>query len=73
MSSPLPGKAGSTETFLDGLLRFSPDAVIVTDRRGKILQANEQTERLFGYNRDELVGQPVEILVPDRFRSTHAK
>ncbi|MDE3170036.1 MAG: PAS domain S-box protein [Acidobacteriota bacterium] len=73
MSSPLPGKTGSTETFLDGLLRFSPDAVIVTDRRGKILQANEQTERLFGYNRDELVGQPVEILVPDRFRSTHAK
>ncbi len=71
MSSPLPGKIGVAESFFEGLFRFSPDAVIVTDRHGRILQINEQTERLFGYTRGELVGQPVEILMPERFRSIH--
>jgi PAS domain S-box-containing protein len=71
MSSPLPGKIGVAESLFEGLFRFSPDAVIVTDRQGNILQANEQTERLFGYTRGELVGQPVEILMPERFRSIH--
>ena len=71
MSSPLPGKMGSAENLLEGLLRFSPDAVVITNREGKILQANEQTERLFGYARHEVIGQAVEILIPARFRPIH--
>ncbi len=71
MSSPLPGKSGVAEGLFEGLFRFSPDAVLVTDRDGRIIQANDQTQHLFGYSRDELIGHPVEILIPERFRGTH--
>jgi PAS domain S-box-containing protein len=71
MSSPLPGKIGLAENLFEGLLRYSPDAVIVTDSRGRILQTNDQTERLFGYTQEELCGQPVEVLIPERFRNAH--
>lgn len=71
MSTSLPGKIGLAENVFEGLFRFSPDAVVITDRSGCILQANEQTERLFGYARGELVGQTVEVLIPERFRSAH--
>ncbi len=49
----------------------SPNAMVMTDRRGVILLVNSQTESMFGYPREELIGQPVEILVPERFRPTH--
>ena len=48
-----------------GLLEAAPDAMVCVDADGRIALVNAQTERLFGYGRDELVGQPVEILVPD--------
>lgn len=54
------------------LFEFSPDAIVVSDREGKITEVNEQVETLFGYNRLELLGQHVEILIPDRFRQIHS-
>jgi PAS domain S-box-containing protein len=54
-----------------GLLESAPDAMVIVDGHGRILLINAQTERLFGYMRDELIGQWVELLVPDRFRNTH--
>ncbi len=54
-----------------GLLEAAPDAVICVDRDGQIALVNAQTERLFGYGREELVGQPVEVLVPDALKSAH--
>jgi PAS domain S-box-containing protein len=54
-----------------GLLESGPDAIVIVDSRGDILLINDQTERLFGYRREELLGQPVEILMPDRFRAQH--
>jgi hypothetical protein len=51
-------------TFTD-LLDALPDAIVCAEGPGRIVLANEQAERLFGYRRDELTGQPVEILVPD--------
>ncbi len=49
----------------------APNAMIMVDAAGRIALANLQAEQLFGYRRDELIGQPVEILVPERFRTGH--
>jgi PAS domain S-box-containing protein len=49
----------------------APDAMVVADQHGKIVLVNEQTESLFGYSREELLGESVEILVPERFRREH--
>jgi PAS domain S-box-containing protein len=53
------------------LLQFSPDALIVVDYGGTILFANATSRGLFGYTREQLMGQPIEMLVPERFRVRH--
>jgi protein-histidine pros-kinase len=54
-----------------GLLESAPDAIVIADREGRIMLINAQTERLFGYARHDLLGQPVEVLVPPRYRPSH--
>jgi PAS domain S-box-containing protein len=54
-----------------GLLESAPDAMVIVGRDGRIALVNSQTERLFGYRREDLLGQMVEILVPERYRAKH--
>lgn len=54
-----------------GLLEAAPDAMVIVDAAGKITLVNSQTERLFGFDRNELMGSPVEVLIPQRFREGH--
>ncbi|MGA7792943.1 MAG: diguanylate cyclase [Candidatus Acidiferrales bacterium] len=61
-----------TRTFFEKLFTSLPDAIVVVDSAGRILEANPQTESLFGYACSELLGNRVEILIPERFRPAHA-
>lgn len=54
-----------------GLLESAPDPMVIVNRSGQIILVNTQTEKLFGYSRAELLGQLVDILVPDRFQHRH--
>jgi PAS domain S-box-containing protein len=62
-----------SEAKFRGLLAASPDALLAVDSKGAISIANRQTESLFGYRRDELIGLPLQQLIPQRFRDTHAR
>jgi diguanylate cyclase (GGDEF)-like protein/PAS domain S-box-containing protein len=66
----LSERRGSEHMFR-ALLESAPDAMVIVDARGEIVLVNAQAENLFGYGREELLGQRVEMLVPDRFRNAH--
>src|SRR5262245_23652461 len=55
-----------------GLLESAPDAMVIVNRLGEIVLVNTQTENVFGYSRAELLGKPVEMLVPNRFNQIHS-
>lgn len=55
------------------VVEAAPSAMIMADREGKIVLVNSQVETTFGYDREELIGRPVEILVPQQFRSGHPR
>lgn len=68
-SAPAPNVA---ENLLSSsILEAIPDAVVAVNQQGEIVQVNSQTLAMFGYSREELIGQWVEMLVPDRVRSRH--
>ncbi len=54
-----------------GLLESAPDAIVIVNQQGEIVLVNSQTERVFGYLREELLGKKVDVLVPGRFQNHH--
>src|SRR3954467_2590317 len=66
------GMADHTSQALEReFLEFAPDAVIGVDEAGESQGANSRTQEVFGYPREELIGRPVEMLVPEALRSVH--
>ena len=65
--------AVESEEVLRSIFETGPDAIVVTDARGRIALVNRKAEELFGRPRQELVGESIEMLVPERFRRRHAE
>lgn len=73
MESRLMHDSAVAEARFRGMVEVAPDAIIIVDRTGKMVLVNGQAETLFGYSRDEMLGQPVELLLPDRFLGPHSQ
>ena len=68
----IPGVPSAERPSIDfTLLESVPDGMVIADRQGAIVYANRAADQLFGWERGELVGQPVEVLLPARYRATH--
>lgn len=66
-------ECAAKEELFRGLLESAPDAMVIVNDSGETILVNSQTERMFGYQRSALLGQRVEVLVPDRFRERHSE
>lgn len=66
-------KRNQAEERFHLVVESSPNAILMVNQKGKIVLVNSQAERMFGYSREELIGQSIEILVPERFRIKHSE
>jgi PAS domain S-box-containing protein len=64
-------RRNQSERNFRGLIDAAPDAILVIDSGGRVVKMNDEAERMFGYDREALVGCDVEVIIPERFRSAH--
>src|SRR5579871_1342143 len=70
-TATIAGALQQSEARFRQVVENAPNAMVMIDTSGRIEMVNAQAEILFGYSRNELLGQPVELLVPDRLRARH--
>jgi PAS domain S-box-containing protein len=63
----------TSEILMNGLFESAPDATVLVDQKGMIRRVNRQAEMLFGYDRDEIVGQSINKLIPVRYHHNHKR
>ena len=68
---PSPKALKTSETYMRAIFNATPDAMLISNQQGIITMINHQCELLLGYSSDELVGQTIELLVPERYRAAH--
>jgi two-component system NtrC family sensor kinase len=68
-----PAWRESDEMRFEALLEAAPDSIVIVDSNGRIMIVNSQTERLFGYAKQELLGQQIEMLLPEQLRQLHTR
>ncbi len=71
MAKPMVKRIEEIQKRFRTLLESAPDAMVIIDASGNIVMINRRAEELFGYHRDEITGQPIEMLMPQRFRERH--
>ena len=71
LGSVLPTEHSEARRLLDGLIALAADAIVSADDTHNIVIFNPAAERIFGYGRDEVIGQPLDILLPESARSAH--
>jgi PAS domain S-box-containing protein len=67
----LPPDLANSEPFFRNLLESAPDAMIIVDEEGRITIVNEQAEEMFAYDREQMIGETIEFLLPARLRGNH--
>jgi PAS domain S-box-containing protein len=60
-----------SQQLFEGVLQSAPDVMVIINSTGRIVMVNRQTEHVFGYQRDEMLGEPIEMLIPERYGSRH--
>lgn len=70
--SRVPGTAAVADSILAGIAMISADAIVCVDESQRIIFYNEGAEGIFGWSVSEIIGKPLETLIPERFRATHA-
>ena len=73
LSGSASRKLADTSAFFQTMLETAPDAMVIIDSEGLIAVVNHQAEIMFGYDRDEFLGKPIEILLPERLRIRHVQ